>query len=304
MKRVQDLIVAADYDAALTLANFASGTDGDINIIDPSTGVAWAAGGESFVIARVCSDSQGRKYVRQSLPVHSGQIQNYVSKDYAASTPKIMTVTIPAITPSAGDVFELFLTDYNDAQYIVGRRRIAYEAVTGDTATLVAAGLAAQINADDSMPNVSATSALGVVTITGAAVDGSGNVITDFRANYEVLFNIALAENLSGVATLATTQNPAKGCGSYREVRKLEEIYKGYKGFTNRVWNSATISNIQYDAASGSTYDVSTIMHKSRFHTNLEGDVPQLISTHVAFVEGAAADTFETALDAAVAGLR
>ena len=70
------------------------------------------------------------------------------------------------------------------------------------------------------------------------------------------------------------------------------------------MWNASTISNIQYDSASGSTYDVSTIMHKQPFHTNLEGDVPQLVSTHVAFVAGAAADTFETALDLAVAGLR
>ena len=225
MKRVQDLIISGigtgtggEYDNTITMANFASKTAGDINIIDPATGISWATGGESAVVVRVCTDSDGRFYVRQSLPLSKGQIRSYVSKDYAVATPKIMTLNLAGIaaTASLGDVHELWITDYKDSNYIVPRRRIAYEAAAGDTPTLVAVGLAAAINADVSLPNVTATSATTIVTITGAAVDGSGNVISDFRANYEVLFNIALAENLSGVATLATTQVPANGCGSYR----------------------------------------------------------------------------------------
>lgn len=304
MKRVQDLIVAGSYDNTLTLANFATKADGAVNIIDPATGVSWASGGETMLIARVCSDSDGRKFLRQSLVIHQGKVEHYVSKDFTASTPKVIEVDVTALTGiTVGNVYELFITDYADAQYIVGRRRISYEAKAGDTPTLVAAGLATAINNDSSMPNVTATDAAGVVTITGAAVAGSGNVINNFRSDYEINFNVALAENLSGVATQTTTQTPSKGCGTYREIRKLEEVYKGYRGYINRVIYPTSV-NIQYDSAVGSTYDVSTIMHKQPFHTNLEGDVPAQVSTVIAFVEGVDADTFEAALDVAIAELK
>jgi len=286
MKQVQDLIIGTSYDTTLTLANFATKAVGAVNIIDPETGASWVSGGNSIIIARVCADSDGRLFVRQSLPVGSNLIRSHVSKTYTASTAKQMTVTIPAITPSAGDVFELFITDYNDYNYIVGRRRIAYEAVSGDAETEVAAGLAAQINSDDSIPNVSATSAAGVITIVGEPVSGSGNVINNFRADYEVLFNIALAEGLSGIASLDTPVNASKGCGTYREIRKIEEVYKGYKGYLNRVIYPTSV-NIQYDSAVGSTYDTDTIQHKQYQHTNNEGNVNPEVSTIIAGVVGA-----------------
>lgn len=304
MKRVQDLIIATTYDTGLTLANFAAAADGAVNIIDPATGVSWATGGESFLVAKVCSDSDGVKFLRQSLVVHSGEIEHYVSKDFTASTAKEVEVDLAAVTGTlAGDVYEIFLTDYADPQYILGRRRISYEAKAGDTPTLIAAGLAAAINSDVSMPNVSATSATTVVTIVGKAVPGSGNVINSFRGDYEVNFNVAIAENLAGVATVTTTVTPAKGCGTSREVRKMEEVYKGYRGYTNRVIYPTSV-NIQYETINGTNYDVSTIMHKQPFHTNNEGSVPAQVSSVVAFVEGAAADTFEGDLDTAIAELR
>ena len=313
MKRVQDLIISGlgtgtggELDATMTLANFASATEGDVNIIDPSTGIAWATGGASAVVIRACADSDGNAYVRQSLPLLKGHIKSYIHKDYAVATAKTITVTIPATTPVAGDVYEMFITDYNDAQYIVGRRRIAYEAIATDTnATALAVGLTAQINSDDSIPNVSATNAAGVITIVGAAVSGSGNVMSKFRANFEVLFNVALAENMAGLSVVAVTVNAFKGCGTYRGVLKLEEIYKGYKGFTNRVWNSATISNIRYDANSAGTYDLITIMHDQPQHTNNEGSVPAQVSTIIAMDSAVAGggDAFETAMDLVMAEL-
>ena len=289
MKQVQDLIIGTSYDTTLTLANFATKAVGAINIIDPETGSSWATGGNSFVVARVCQDSDLRYYVRQSLPIGTGLIRNHVAKEYAAATAKTMTITIPATVPVAGDVYEFFVTDYNDAQFITGRRRIAYEAVATDLDNEdIADGLVAQLNSDESMPNLSAANVLGVITVTGEAVAGSNNIIAGFRAAHEVLFNIALAENMAGVSVVAAGNPAAKGCGTNREIKRLEETYKGYRGFTNRVWNSATISNIQYDTSTGDDYDVNTIQHKAYQHTNNEGNVNPVVSTIIALEESVA----------------
>jgi hypothetical protein len=290
MKRVQDLIVGTTYDTTITMANFATKAAGAINIIDPATGISWATGGESAMVVRVCQDSDSRFYIRQSLIMGSGLIKNHDAKEYAAATPKIMTLTLTALPANAslGDIHELWITDYNDSNYIVPRRRIEFVATaTLETPTQVAAGLAAAILADVSLPNVTATSAGDVLTITGAAVDGSNNVIVGFRAAHEVLFNLGLGEGL-GLGVAATTQVADKGCGSYREILKLEEIYKGYRGFTNRVWNSGNVSNIQYDSVSTDNYDVNSIMHSQPQHTNNEGNVNPQVSTVIALEQSVA----------------
>jgi hypothetical protein len=306
MKRVQDLIVGSTFDATVTLANFATKAAGAVNIIDPETGIAWATGGNSAVVVRVCQDSDGRFFIRQSLPLLKRQIRSYVSKDYVAPAPKVMSIDVSAVSPSTGDIFEIFITDYKDFNYIIPRRRIEYVATASDTtAADIKTGLIAAINADVSLPNVNATDGGGdIVTVTGAAIDGSGRVINDFRANYEVLFNIALAENMAGVAVVALVTSASKGCGHNREVLKLEEIYKGYKGYTNRVIYPSS-NNIQFDTdtTTPGTYDVTTVMHDQPEHTNNEGSAPAQVSTVVAMLE-AAGDAFETAMDLVMAEIQ
>ena len=302
MKRVQDLIVSSisvaagvdtggELDAAMTLANFGSATEGDVNIIDPATGIAWATGGDSAVVIRACADSDGNPFVRQSLPLIKGQIRSYTHKEYAEATPKKMTLDLSGLPANAaqGDIHELWITDYKDSNFIIPRRRISFVATaTLKTPTQVAAGLAAQILDDVSMPNVTATSAGDVLTVIGAAVDGSGNIINDFRASHEILFNIGLGEGVAA-GVLLTTVPAFKGCGTYREVRKLEEIYKGYRGYTNRVIYPSS----------------SNIMHDQPFHTNNEGAVPSQVSTVISMDSSliTGGDAFKTAMDLVMAEL-
>jgi hypothetical protein len=303
MKRVQKMIIGVDFDGAIADRNaLLAGTAGDTMIVDVDTGLAAVAGATKVAIATLCVDGDGRPFIEESDIIELRKVQTNGLSTYAASAPKEQVVTIPAISPSAGDEFEVIISDYNDYNYIVNPRRIRYKAVAGDTETEVAAGLAAAISDDVSMPNLSATSALGVLTVQGKAVLGNSNVINNFRADYEILFNIYLGEGLIGVATVATTPNtPDKGCGTFREVRKMEEIHKGYKGHLNRVIYPTSV-NIQYKSLSPAMggpvgYDLYVVEFLAYQHTQTEGNVDFEISTTIALPSGEGV-AFETAFEA------
>ena len=311
MKRVIDLAIGLEYEAALvpTAASLATAGVGDMNIIDVATNVAAVAGTvERAAILTVCANSDGEKFFRTSLPIHSENVTSYPGVvSYVEEDPKQITFDISALVPVEDREYALFITDENDFNYIIGRRRISYVATAADVATgfqAVVDGLVSAINGDVSLPNVTASDALGVITITGKAVPGSGNVINGFRAAHEVLFDVILSDNLTAFSTVVA-QNPDPGCGTKREIAKLEEIYKGNRGVTNRVI-FPTSTNVQYawnGAATG--YETYAIEHDQPQHTNTEGSVPAQTVTVVALDKDATNKAaFDTALDAIIAALK
>jgi hypothetical protein len=306
MKRVRKMMIGTNFDAAHTLALLQAAPVGEIALLDPRTnGVPVAGTAEEIVIARRCADSDGNAYTEFSDPIPLRNITSMTHTDWAASDAKVMTVTLTAgLTPTEGEIFELIFTDYNDYNYIVSPRRVYYEATAadvaaGDPSDAIKDGLIAAINADVSMPNLTAASGgVDIITVTGAAVRGGGgtNVINNFRADYEVLFDINAGTGLAGNATIATTTPPDKGCGMFREIRKMEEDHKGFKGHLNRTIYPTSV-NIQYhsDPNVANGYDVLVIEFKSPQHTQTEGDVPFLQTLTVAVDEAAVLN--ERALD-------
>jgi hypothetical protein len=303
MKRVQKLIVGSAYVQAADLVGHVSANPGEVGIYNRETGAPAVAGDDEIVVAVKCEDSDGRPYIEQSMPIKLRNISNAKGVDYAASNPKDVEVDLAGITVTEGTVYEIFITDYNDFNYIIGRRRIDYrataaDAVTGSTA--IRDGLVYAINADVSIPNVIATAGAGsLMNIVGKAVGGSGasNVINNFRANYEIFFEVILGANLFAAAVITGTILPSQGCGTFREVRKLEEISKGYKGVTNRVIFPTSV-NVQYKSQGAPVvgYDLYTIEHKSDQYTETEGDVHFQIGTTIA-IDEADLNAFKTAMD-------
>lgn len=318
MKRVQKLIVGTQYAPQATVVDHVNlGADGDVGVFNTATGAVAVPGDAEVTIAVRCSDSDGRPYVEQSLPIPIGNISTARPGPFLLSSPKQVDVDLSAVpAPSAGggEVYEIFVTDYNDYNYIIGRRRIEYEAKAGDVLADVVTGLITNINDDVSLPNLIASYSNddkptdpapvdpgdNIIKIIGKAVGGSGasNVINNFRADYEILFEIILGENLFGLAVNTVTL-PQQGCGTFREVRKLEEIHKGYKGHLNRViFNTST--NIQYKSMSPAQgvagYDLYTIEWKSPQYTETEGDVHFQIA-HTIAVNEADAQAFELFFD-------
>jgi hypothetical protein len=304
-------MIIGDAYTAVDKVTLLAGTVGDVAVFDVETNAAPTAATLEITVATLCADSLGRTFIDESNPILLRDVTSYKSVGWATSQPKTVDVTIPAtIVVAIGDIFELIITDYNDYNYIMSPRRIYYEATAADLLGTpednIAAGLAAQIAADISMPNVTAVAAANVITVTGSAVVGAGgaNVINNFRADYEVLFNVNSGQGLVGVATIAVTQAPDKGCGMFREVRKLEEIHKGYKGHINRVIYPTSV-DIQYksrdltlDAVPANGYDLLAIEFKSPQYTETEGDVHFQQSLTIAVPEGVGA-----AVDAVIAPL-
>lgn len=283
MKQVLDIQIGVTYDATLTIANFATKAIGATNMADVETGAVASTSTRVLSIITVCADSDGNLYLGQSPPIHQNNIVSESGNVFAASVTKEIDFTITGLVVVAGDEYVFWITDLNDYNYILPRRRMSYVATEADAVAAnpdqaVAAGIVAAVNADVSEPNVTATNLLAVITITGKAVTGSGNVINNFRSAPEILFGVTLADNLSQfVASIAIT-DPDPGCGVSREVRKLEEIHKGNKGHLNRVIYP-TSSNIQYKTVPATDYDLISIEHNGPQHTNTEGDVhAQLIS--------------------------
>lgn len=303
MKRVQKLVVGTAFSQAASLVDHVAATAGNVGVYNAITGLPAVPGDNEVIIAVKCEDSDLRPYVEQSQ-MRISDITSARGAGYIASAPKRVDIDMNGIAaPSAqgGERYEIFVTDYNDYNYIIGRKRIEYEAIAGDGIAEVVAGLTVAINEDVSMPNLIATDLGGnILRVEGAAVGGSGstNVINNFRADYEILFEIILGENMFGLATTTVTP-PVQGCGTFREVRKLEEIHKGYKGYLNRVIYPTSV-NIQYKSLSPAQgvvgYDMYSIEHKSPQYTETEGDVHFQVVTNVAINE-ADAQAFETYFD-------
>jgi hypothetical protein len=326
MKRVQKLLVASSLAGSSDKTDFyQNALAGQIDAFDAETGTTLTAVStpNKIVIGVMCEDSEGKRYVEESEIIEMNTPTAFGLKEYFASTAKSVSFDMSAVSIIAGNVYEFWITDYNDYNYIIGRRRISYEAKPGDVLADVVEGLIVACNNDDSIPNVAATWSNGddpedptstdpgdnIVLITGKAVSGSGstNVINNFRADYEILFEVVLGENLYGVTSITPVTAADKGCGTFREVRKLEEIHKGYKGYLNRVIYPTSV-NIQYKSLPVSQggpagYDMYVIEHKAPQYTVTEGDVHFQVSSNIAMNEGAGA-ALAAILDPVLAQLR
>lgn len=300
MRRVEKMIIGVQYVAHADIAALLLGAVGDVVIFDVETNAIAAPGARDVFIATLCADSDGVLFVEQSDPIGISQITHKRESINAPSAAKVQDVVIPAIVATQDQVFGLIISDYNDYNYIVNPKRIEFKANAGDTEVEISEGLATAVNSDVSMPNLLADGLTvpGTVTLTGVAVRGGGgsNVINNFRADYEILFNTNLGENLIGFATVTTTTPPDKGCGTFREVRKMEETHKGYKGHLNRVIFPTSV-NIQYKSVVGVGYDLLVLEYRGPQYTETEGDVHFQKALTVAIPAGAGTATIDGIID-------
>ena len=303
MKRVSKMTIGLKYVAHANLAALQGGIIGDVAIFDPTTNAVPDPGAYSYIICTLCADSDGNTFVDMSDPIVVGKTTSRTNSDFIPPVAKVQPIELAGITAVDGNRYEVIITDYNDYNYIVNPKRISYEAAPGDTIALITDGLAAQINSDVSLPNLVAVSdTVSLITLTAKSVPGSGQVINNFRADYEILFNVQLGDNMIGEAVLNAPTLADKGCGSFREVRKMEETHKGYKGHLNRVIYPTSV-NIQYKSDSTKQYDLLVIEHNAPQHTNTEGVVDSQNTMIVAVPQDAGVGAVTSDLNAIIAGL-
>lgn len=292
MKRVSKLLVPVAQNTNLapdtiTPAFLAAATDGDYVVVNKADGsaVTGAIADPTVKEVEIIVACGGNLY--SSGPIKKGMVTSYERRDYAASTPRIQTLSaLPA--PVNGTEYVLYISNKENDHYFLPRKRfsvIADAAITtasllGDAfASAIAESLTVttpgSVAGTNNELGVSVANAAGVLTFTGidapsATPSLSGNV----KYAYQVLFEVAPGDNLETVS-VTRTQEPDPGCGVGSVVRNFEEVSKGYFGHLNNIkFPTAYGTGYTYQTSLAGTYDIVAIEFNSPFHTNVEGNVP------------------------------
>lgn len=293
MKRVSKILFPVDVDSTLAPATMTpdqlrDASEGGYLVVDPVTGLEATATASEIEIIVKCGDG-----IVSSGPIKKGKVSAYSRSEFATSIARIQTTgTLP--TPVVGTEYVIYIAKKEDDNYFLPRKRFAVVATAAMVdATALGDAFVSLIedNAGGAINNelgLSVANAAGVLTFTGVDSNSATPMLSsNVKFAYESLFEVVLADNLEGVA-LTRTAEPDKGCGEGSEVRKLEEIHKGYLGHLNNV----TFSNIAYGtgyiykSAFATDYDLAVIEYDSPFNSVVEGNTPFQESIVLASVTG------------------
>ncbi len=189
-------------------------------------------------------------YPRLSLPINGKSIVRVTKQAYAAATAQVSTVTLAAADVVAGNQVTFYIVDLADEEYVnKPRYRYSLVASAGETIATLATKFVDLIKADTAAI-VTASSAAGVITLTGKA--------DKTRLASSFSFAVIPYQSLT-TASVATTTKADPGAGTPSIVFDIEEKYKGYKGNMNR---SEYVVLPNYQTDSSKTYTTYVIEHK------------------------------------------
>lgn len=209
---------------------------GDVDVTALTAGEAVAfnqdrdgAFANSFSLQFAQFDSDNGSRLSLAIPIK--RIQRVTKVAYAAATAQAITLTVAAGDVANNTVYAIYLVHQNDPEYVnKWRKRYEYVSDSSATATEIAAGLAAAINADPSRNKGGvmweASDLAGVLTVTAV-----GDRLTPA---YRVVTTLVAASGFTSASTIATTVKADPGNGTYDIVKAIEDWYKGYKGNMNR----------------------------------------------------------------------
>lgn len=189
-------------------------------------------------------------------------------EDYRARVAQVVTVTVP--TPVADDEYVLVVVDKADKEVLqrrMDRQTYSIKAVTGETATTLAAKFRALINADESSHLVaSGTAASLVLTAQTDAVDAAG--LPGLQHYFEAFFSHidVLGNQKSLKSAVVYTTAPDFGNGTYVQVKEIERFAQGYEGYLNRT--KFPVQLYPSDLSASGTYDLIVIAYNNKYYTN------------------------------------
>ena len=284
MKRVSKILFPVAEDttlapATMTPAQLAAASDGGYLVVDPSTGVKALGTAKEIEVLVKCGDG-----IVSSGPIKKGYVKTgFAQSNRVAAAPRIQTTgTLP--TPVTGTEYVIYIAKKEDDNYFLPRKRFAVVATAAMTnATLLGDAFVELIEdvaggATNNELGLSVANAAGVLTFTGANSNSATPMLSsNVKYAWESLFEVVLADNLETVS-LTRTQEPDKGCGEGSEIRKLEEIHKGYLGHLNNV----KFSNVAY----GTGYTYKSLLSADSDPTRYDMVVIEYDSPHNSVVEG------------------
>ena len=190
---------------------------------------------------------------------------------FRAKVEQVVTVTVG--TPVVGQQYNLSIIDTSDKEILQCRqakRVYSRIAVTGDTATTLAADYVAQITADPASI-VTASNVAGAITLTAKVVANVANAAGEYPAQYTFeAFSSQVDTSTNGFfqafGTVVYTTAPDYGSGNFWQVRTLEQRGQGYVGVTNRT--KFPVEAGQYLSTLGVNYDVYVIEYANNYSTN------------------------------------
>lgn len=235
-----------------------------------------------FNIARADVDFQSI----QSMDIQIGQIKTVTKKLFAAATNQVNTLTIDAGDVANNRYYSIYIVQVNNPDFTNTFRQLV-PVISGGaaTATTIAAQFAAAINSNTSLP-VTATSAAGVVTITGKTP-------TD-------VFAVVKLDNLSVASVVAQTANADPGSGTLPLVRQHEKLSYQWKGNVNQV--EFKVDNRSYVTAAAG-YVSYTIEHGHRNELDMGTFNSETLVTTTVYIDkdaaGANFTNFEAVITAA-----
>lgn len=243
-KRVSDLLVAKDVANSLTILKDNGVALGTTDTVKDSA---------QIYITQI-DPVLGRRY---SSPITGKNVRSYKGEPYRAAVAKIIAVgyngtsgSIPVIN---GGEYALNIVVKTDSEVQLNHiQRFNYVADASATEDEIATAFVTAINSDAYMKYEEVSASL----LTNGA--NRGIAIT---AVTPTTFDVAVDLSFAGVP-VTETQSPDLGNGLPKQMREIEETYKGYKGFLNRIWLP---DQPTYFTDPATNYDMIVIEHGNEF---------------------------------------
>jgi hypothetical protein len=222
-------VLVSDLNAQSNAANVAALPNGELGFFKKDN-TAGIAGDEGRYVLRIDANNI----------IESSYIKKFVAWTLGAYVPAVAHVeTVTITTVEVGTVYILDVEQKIKGQTGVFVQKGIYKAITGDTVTTIATALTKSLNASlarEGNTVITATSALGVITITGVAQD----YVPHKKDGRFVRFNTGLVSGpavdvKAGTVTVAGTNGV--GLGKFVHARELfafgnQDPYR-YNGWRN-----------------------------------------------------------------------
>jgi len=189
-------------------------------------------------------------------------------EEYRAPVAQVVTVTIPA--PVVDNDYVLVVVDKADKEILQrrqDRQTYSVKAVTGETATTLAAKFRALINADQSSHLVaSGTGASLVLTAQTDGVDAAG--LPGSQHYFEAFLSTrdGLGNEQSLKSAVVNTTAVDFGNGTYVQVKEIERFAQGYEGYLNRT--KFPVELYPSDLSAAGTYDLIVLAYNNKYYSN------------------------------------
>lgn len=208
--------------------------------------------------------------LKYSGRIRGKDIKSVKVEPSAAVVEQVSTVTF--VAPVADVEYQVSIVNKSDKEILARRQdKRTYQviAVTGETATTLAAKFAALINAD-SASSVVATAAAAVLTLTSKAKVITADATGQFGIqNYFSVGSLQVTESgpYQAFGTVAQTVDPNFGSGTFPQVRTMEADALGYDGGSlNRTL--FPIAAPSFDSVAGTGYNLVVIEYDNNYWSN------------------------------------